>query len=192
MRFVPILGLMFGLLAGCAGFNSGKVDFRRADNLSAASTERLRTKHRSDCWKDVGEPKRVSPRPEFSDCAAMLPTSLSDKNYGNPADAIKVTDVYSIRLDFGRIQTLGERFGNVRVGSPRSGLFRQQGEIAALVNAFEFAPQGAETGTGGRFYNLGQNTIGTGAGSSQGAACSPSAPMAQKWGCELRSDLVSS
>ena len=23
-------------------------------------------------------------------------------------------------------------------------------------------------------------------------ACSPSAPMAQKWGCELRSDLVSS
>jgi hypothetical protein len=63
----------------------------------------------------------------------MLPTTLSDKNYGNPENAVKVGDVYSIRLDFGRIQTLGETFGNIRFGTLQSrSLAQQQGEIAVL------------------------------------------------------------
>jgi hypothetical protein len=149
-------------ISSCANFNSGKVDFRRAAELSVPQAEALRSSHLSTCWQTQGKERlEMETRgTRFNRCAAMLPTTLSDKNYGNPENAVKVGDVYSIRLDFGRIQTLGETFGNIRFGTLQSrSLAQQQGEIAVLVNAFEFAPPNTTTGNGGRFYNLGQNRL---------------------------------
>jgi hypothetical protein len=152
------------LLSGCASFNSGRVDFRRAAPLSAEQALSKRTDHLRECWTDAGVAAEDRRDPANSRCAFMLPTVLSDKNFALPQDTINVNDVYSIRLDYGLIQTLGENFGNLRLGSLKSRRpLQQQGEIAVLVNAFEFAPQGSDTTPGPRFYNLGQVTKPSGA-----------------------------
>lgn len=152
------------LLSGCASFNSGKVDYRRAAPLSTDQALTKRDMHLSECWKDTGLTAKERLEDPNSRCAFMLPTTLSDKNFALAQDTINVNDVYSIRLDYGLIQTLGESFGNVRLGSLQSRRpIQQQGEIAVLVNAFEFAPQGSDNSLGPRFYNLGQVTKSSGA-----------------------------
>ncbi|MCZ8195476.1 MAG: hypothetical protein O9253_00220 [Aquidulcibacter sp.] len=145
------------LLSGCASFNSGKVDYRRAAPLTADQALSKRDVHLEECWKDTDGKAEERLTDANSRCAFMLPTTLSDKNFALPQDTINVNDVYSIRLDYGLIQTLGETFGNVRLGSLQSRRpLQQQGEIAVLVNAFEFAPQGSDGSPAPRFYNLGQ------------------------------------
>jgi hypothetical protein len=172
MRVLIVFVLAVCSLAGCANLNSGKIDFRRATPLRGQQPETLRTSHISQCWKVVAEPKVTNRPPDgFSPCAGMLPTTLSDKNYAPREDLISANDVYSIRLDFGRIQYLGESFGGIRVGSflkPRP--LRQQGEIAVLVNAFEFAAQGTSNADSPRFYSLGQNQVSTGSAATGSSA----------------------
>jgi hypothetical protein len=126
-------------LSGCG--TTGVVDYRRAATMTNQEATALRATHLENCWP---QSERAG---DEKDCRFMLPTSLSDKNFGQPSDAININDVYSIKLDFGRLAAIGSSFS-----------LERKGEIAILVNAFEFAAQGSNASDRPRFYNLGQGT----------------------------------
>lgn len=140
------LGLLS--LTGCANlsFNTGYVDWRRADNISE-TTLANEMKENKSCIDNISTKNHI--------CKKIAPAQLSAKIYSSNQSPIRTNDFYSIYLDYGNIAYISELpFFTINNHLPK---LKRIGEIAILVNAFEFGLDNENN----RFYELGASVNST-------------------------------
>lgn len=147
MRLAVVLAV--ALLGGCAVIDTGVVDFRRAQNLSTEDIAERRVSFLQRCQNLVEKSAGTN---QIVNCDPVLPATLVDKFTPTGAGAIANGDVFSIRLDYGVIAEMTEM---PKIAFRSQPAFRQNGEVAVLVNAFEFADT-AEGAASRKFFELGQ------------------------------------
>lgn len=136
MRSLPILALSF-YLASCSTINTGVVDYRKAE----LPQEPKKVQQAIDDYVDTNCPQTG----KIEVCAPLLSARLFRKNT-SLGTALKIGDVFSIRLDHGFMEYVSEFPLTPGRLFDAKNPFVPQAEIVVLARAFEFSEDKSKAG----------------------------------------------